>query len=351
MKKIAIYPFDKITRGIVRFRDLAEFEINAVIDFINFDGHDAGIETDGKEAGFKITSNIEEALDGVDTLIMNEAGAPVPVPEAIKFYDENGLQEKWMNLVKIACSKGIRVISTHELRDQTILDWIEANEDVEVEIGPSIGHDEAINLIDEMKIYQGGDKIKKIGIYGTNSCVGKFTTQMELLREMKKTEKVTAIITEPTGFLFGLPQFVNIKSYELVASEYMKAKIKESEEQGYDYVINSGQSGLSFVLNRMTRWVFFNILRLVSFMPDKAVLVCGYDDDENVQDVIDFLRLFAGVEKPSAILLADKKEKYGQLEEIPIDVIERRKIELREKFGIEHVELIKDVYKVKAALL
>ncbi|BDU49450.1 DUF1611 domain-containing protein [Haliovirga abyssi] len=350
MKQAVLYPFDKITMGIIRFRELLDFKINCVVDFTKYDECDAVKLAIGEKSDIKITKDIKKGLKDSEILILNDAGAPVQVPAAIKFYEENRLQEKWKDLVKTAHEKGMKILSTHTILDVGLKKWLE-EEEINVEIGKQITNEEAKNRVEKNENYTFKNKLKKIGIYGTNSCVGKFTTQMELLRSLSKKSKTKAIITEPTAFLFNQPQFVNIQSDELLAGEYMGAMLKEMEQDDVEYVINSGQSGLSFILNRSAGWINYNIMRLTSFNPDKVIIVCGLDDDKDVRDVIDFLEITLGISKPIAIMIADKKENKGVFERIEKEKLEQRKKELREKFGVKNVEIIKDIEKIIPEIL
>ncbi|MRN53199.1 ArsR/SmtB family transcription factor [Paenibacillus monticola] len=42
MQNVALYPFNKITQGIIRFRDLTDFSVKVVIDFVLHQDSDAG---------------------------------------------------------------------------------------------------------------------------------------------------------------------------------------------------------------------------------------------------------------------------------------------------------------------
>lgn len=74
MERVVLYPFNKITQGLLRFRDLLSVDIVSVIDFVQEDGQDAGEQVDGKHSGILIHSSMEAGLKDADTLILNDPG-------------------------------------------------------------------------------------------------------------------------------------------------------------------------------------------------------------------------------------------------------------------------------------
>lgn len=367
MQKVALYPFNKITQGLIRFRDLLDFEICSVLDFVLCTGNDAGERVDGKISGIAITDDAEEALKDIDTLILNDPGTTFAGNE--KLFAENNLVQKWRKLIIRANEKGIRVISVHEIFDRDTKAWIKDN-NISIDIGKKMDRQLLDNLdvldvagdnlhreiheyiksieIDGTSIHP-RKNIKKIAVMATHGCLGKFTTQMSLYRELKKTgKKVTALITEPTGFLFNqfdadMPKFMAEKPWSKYPY-YINELVKKAEADGYEYIILSGQGSLT--PNKHIRLDITKISMLEAFDPDINLLVAGYGDDGDVHDSIELLRIYAS-HAPLAILIPDKVEReYGEYSYKTPEQIDARKKELRGKFGIPHVELIKNISEI-----
>ncbi|BDU51208.1 DUF1611 domain-containing protein [Haliovirga abyssi] len=346
MKKVCIYPFNKVTHGLVRFKEMLDFEITSIIDF-NFDiGKDAGEMVNGKKIGVKITDNVEKALETVDTLILNDPG--IPMKNFEEFYESKNLREKWLDLIKVANLKNIKIISTFLGVD--ILKLSNMGIDIDIDCLERKKINQFVTKVLGYKKKSNNKKIQKIGIFGTKSCIGKFTAQMNLYKELSESEKVDIILTEPTGRYFKKPQIANMKIGYKETEEYLKALIKEYEYKGIEYLIFADQGGVGNTDN--LEWSLSKITLLKGLMPDKYILVAGYDDDMEIRKAIDLIKIYTDLEKPFAILLPDKIEKsYGKYEKINEKQIDMRKKQLKDKFEVENVELIKEMYKIKNKLL
>lgn len=356
MKKVALYPFNKITQGLIRFRELLDVDITSVIDFVFQAGCDAGELVDGAVSGILIYDSIEEGLAGVDTLILNDPGTSFGGNKGI--FDDNDLTGLWRKLVAYAVSRGIPVISVHDIYDQDTLSWMKENQ-MKIEVRHSFS-DSLLKDMDarygtvgtnterylkqfenEALMFTIPKRIKRIGVFATRGCIGKFTLQMNLFRVFKQSNiPITAFITEPTGFLFGQPEgdifkFLAHRPLEQYPY-YIDTVVNHSELRGDEWIIMAGQSSILPTSN-----IAFNSLRfamLKSFNPDYVVLIVGFNDDEHIRDAIEILRIYS--KRPIALLLPDKIEtSYGQYETYPYDRRLARKIELQQKFLV-HVDLI-----------
>lgn len=372
MDNVVLYPFNKITQGIVRFRDLTDFSVKAIVDFVLHKGGDAGEVIEGIAAGIPITDNIEEALQFADTLILNDPGTSFGNNEGV--YGEYNLKELWRVLVLAAHEKNLRIISVHEIFDRNTLQWLLENQitiDIDQQIPdglerrlreeyefPAPGNEVAayLNYFDlDAKVSDYNQNICKIGIFATRGCLGKFTAQMSLFRELKRAgEKVRAIITEPTASLFNQPggdimKFIAHRPFNQYPY-YINAAVRDAESEGYDYVLLSGQGSLlpneNFVIAAT------KISYLSAFRPDLTVLIAGYDDDEQIKDSLDLLRIYGNNSRPFAILIPDKYEvDFGQYKFKTREEIEQRKLEIRSRFDSDHVETVLDFGKLTANLI
>lgn len=347
MKKAAVYPFDKITRGLVKFRDELDFQITAVIDFAFNIGEDAGENADGEYAGIPITDDVEKALEGVDTLIINSMCGPVFIEKYMKLYREYEIEKKWRDMIIRASKKGIEIISVHDIVD-VVEPWLQENK---IKITTYSKSDEEMEeFIKEAKKIEAVDKAHRVAIYATRGCVGKYTTQMYLLRAMKKKKmKAAALITEPVGRFYGqydadparLRMFENPMRYVY----YVEALAKHAEMDGNDCIIMADQQ--SITNHYFVEEIVSKLSVLKTYNPDSILLVAGYDDDANIQDCLDIFRIYCDGKKPAALLIPDRVEvTYGKYEVKTEEEIELKKKALRDKFNIENIEVVSDVEKI-----
>lgn len=135
MDNVVLYPFNKITQGIIRFRDLTDFTVRAVVDFVLHKGKDAAELVEGRAAGIPVTDNFEEVFGLADTLILNDPGTSFGNNEGV--YGEHKLSQLWRMLVVSAHEHKLRIISVHEIIDRPTLEWLLEN-GITIEILPQI---------------------------------------------------------------------------------------------------------------------------------------------------------------------------------------------------------------------
>lgn len=372
MENVVLYPFNKITQGIVRFRDLTNFNVTAVIDFVLHNGCDVGELIEGAATGIPITDNIEEAFRSANRLILNDPGTSFGNNEGV--YGEFNLTKLWRVLVLAAHERNMQITSVHEIYDQGTLQWLEENQ-ITIQVDEQIPDRLVSRMVDEyafparadeittylnyfdldarLKTYN--QKICKVGIFATRGCLGKFTAQMSLFRELKKAgEKVRTIITEPTASLFHQPggdimKFIARRPLNQYPY-YINAAVRDAENEGCDFIILSGQGSLLPNENFIIAATKISYLR--AFSPDLTILIAGYDDDEQIRDSLDILRIYGNGSHSFAILIPDKYEvDFGQYDIKTPEEMERRKQEIRSRFNVEHVESVLDIGNLTSELI
>lgn len=372
MKNICLYSFNKITRGLVRFRDLLDFRIDSIIDFaLNIDS-DAGELVDGNISGIRITDSIESGLRNVDTLLLLDTGDFFPGNKT--FYDKYNLGQKWRELVQNAYKNGIQVISVQHISNKETLGWLQEH-DISIHIHTNI-NDSLLSRMDERyhlttatsdigkylqyfendrKMHNIDFSITKIGIFATRGCLGKFTTQMSLLREMNSHgAKVSALITEPTGSLFKQPEADIFKFLSKRPLDqyfyYINSLVQDAEESDNQYIIMAAQDSITPSI--FTTFSLQKIGILHSFMPDVTLLIVGYEDDQNIREAIEILRIFGNGHPPLALLLPDKVEtQYGEYKYKSQSEIIKRKDWLKSTFNIQNVESILDIHYIAEIIM
>lgn len=349
MKNVALYPFNKISQGLIRFRDLLAFNITSVIDFSVNIGEDVGEVIYGDPIGITVEDNIDRALKDIDTLILNDGGAPIH--HFADIYSKYNLQERWKEVLKKANDLGIRIVSTHEITNPELSKWIHDNNIVLHTYTKT--KEQVLEYIENTKNIETMTEAKKIGIYGTRSCIGKFTAQMYLLRALRERgSKASALITEPTADLFQQYDVDPIRFLEILPdpikyNQYTKALVTNCRNNGDEYIIMASQQGLAY--NGKDN-IYGNLIRLsnmVEFDPDVILLIVGFDDDDAINDCLELIRIYCEGKKPSAFLLPNKIEVgYGQYEEKTMEDIQKRKEQLMKKFDVRMVEPITCIDKV-----
>ncbi|HEX3077057.1 MAG TPA: hypothetical protein VHQ24_09365 [Lachnospiraceae bacterium] len=351
MNRVAVYPFDKIARGLIKFRELLDFEICTVIDFIINIGEDAGDNTDGKYAGIPILDDVKVALEGVDTLIINSMSGPIFNEDYIRIYKEYEVEKRCKEMVRYANEKGITIICTHDI-DTILQNWIQDNAITLIKYSKT---DEEIDaFIEEGRKVTTNNKAHRIAIYATRCCLGKYTTQMYLMKVMKeKNRKIAALITEPVANLYGQydadPIRHRLLSNPLRYVYYMQALVKQADSEGYEYIVMADQQGITG--QYFIEEVAANVSLLKAYNPDSILLVTGYDD-ENIQDCLDLFRIYCNGKKPLAILIPDRIEiSYGVYEKKTEEEIEVRKKELRDRYHIENVEVVSNLENIASLIV
>lgn len=348
MKKVAVYPFDKITRGLVKFRDELDFQINTVIDFVFNIGEDAGEMAEGKYAGIPIINDIDKALENVDALIINSMQGPIYTENAKRLYKKYEIEKKWKHMIISANQKGIEVISIHDVVDQELKEWLQENK---IKLTTYTKSDKEIEeFIIAGRNIVAKNKAHRIAIYATRGCVGKYTAQMYLLRAMKKKKlKTAAIVTEPVGVFLKQydadPLRLRMLKNPMRYVYYVEVLSKCAEVDGNDYIIMADQQ--SIINHYFIEEIASKIPLLKAYNPDSILLVAGYDDDKNIQDCLDIFRIYCDGKRPISLLIPDRVEvAYGEYEVKTEEEIEARKKALKNKFSIENIEVVRDVEKI-----
>ena len=345
MKKFVVYPFDKIARGLVTFKDILAMELTGVIDFAIHVGEDSGLAMGREKNGIPITSDIESALDGIDVLVVNSMSGPIYNEKYMRMYEELEIEKHVQEMILLAAEKNIEIVCTHDMPTSDLGRWLKEH-DIRVKCY-SKTKEEMDSYIKEGKQFNIDHKEHRIAVYGTRCCVGKYTVQMHLLRAMKQANMdAAAIISEPIAMLYDQYDAdqlrYNVNSDPERYVKYVDSVIRHASHDNHDYLIFSDQQGLT--TQYCMQEVGTKLALLKDYEPDSILLVAGYDDDDDIRDCMDLFRIYCDRKKPFAILIPDQIETtYGVYETITPAKIQKRAKEIQDKFGVEHVLLVKDV--------
>ncbi len=122
---------------------------------------------------------------------------------------------------------------------------------------------------------------KVLGLFGTDSVQGKFTTQILLREELKKNIEVKHFSTEPTGVLIGADVgFSRVENDDESKNLAFYRKIIEEMEKESDIIIVGGQNSIIFSLNEKGDYSKNASTRIFqTFLPRWIILTVSVDTE------------------------------------------------------------------------
>ncbi len=260
IKKAIVFPVNKETHSLLRFRDLLTFELVGVYD---------------------------EKLDG---LVGKELfGMTIQSFDTINWDDD-------FDTIILSCTTALSKLTRKDYQGEVVC--------LAKEHGKSIYTFEEIQSADENIFYPDAsniavpyrnmNKLHKIsmpviGVFGTSQSQGKFTVQLELKRRLSNMGyQVGQLATEPSGYLFGAQHVyhfgyhakINIGQAEMIA--LLNEMIWDIEKQGNDIAITGCQSATLHYDNSSIQDLSLQQQNfLFGVLPDFFVLCVNPHDDIN----------------------------------------------------------------------
>lgn len=336
INQAAIFPFNKEMHSLIRFHDLLSFEIRGVYDIRESSNVGATtnhvMKTNSKS--FLIQNFEEMDWHSFDTIIIGN----IPAQNA------QILGKAREKIINKAIELHKNIFSFDDLRNKYDYDRLYCptvdSVDVPVE---RLG-----------KLYRICKPV--VGIYGTSSCQGKFTLQLELRKKFLEYEyTVGQIGTEPSAQLFGMDyaypmgynSSVYIDGHDSIA--YINECIQKLCDNNCDVIITGSQSSvLPIDVGNKSMFPIKQYSFLMGTQPDCIVLcVNPYDDFEYVQRTINFLESSVA-SKVIAICIYPMRYKkdwtvmYGQKEPLQIYDFELLKESYNKEFSIPVYQLGND---------
>ncbi len=226
----------KVANGLVRFSE--KYNIVGVIDSTKA-GMDSGNYLDGVNNNIPIYKNIREALTNLKSIpkyfIIGVALAESYIPDNFKRAIRTALKVP-MNIVN-----GLPIY----LSDNKSLQRLAG------EMGVKLYDIRKPKPLTELRLFDGSiDKVTcpVIAVLGLDCAIGKRTTCMELLKELRKQGINAAFVaTGQTGILqgakYGVP--IDVVNSQYVVGEIEGAVVEAFEEENPDIILVEGQSSLS----------------------------------------------------------------------------------------------------------
>jgi uncharacterized NAD-dependent epimerase/dehydratase family protein len=344
MDKALIYKYNKECYQLLRYRDSLRFGISGIYDEGRNDGVDAGIPMGIGEIGVRISANLDLLLSECDiTVITGDC------PE--------DHYQVYLETVYRFLRSGKKILSCYDdLRGNAKLGkYLHAKkegsfDDVLKKYGSHYEYytlDQEFSDTDEKEIREKctevGYRVPVIGVWGTSSCQGKFTTQIRLKKGLTSLGILTGFIsTEPTGRLLGADYEVcrsagNVsRMHRFAANRVLFSRLERS---GKKCVIVGGQSFLLPMGFRRPMYFFpMGSSPLVSakiflyLQPDLNILIVNPDDPlEYVRDSMDFMRYLNGSDTVGLCLM-DGERKGKLYEEVYVKMDPERLTEIQNRF-------------------
>jgi uncharacterized NAD-dependent epimerase/dehydratase family protein len=305
MKRAAIYPFNKETHSLVRFRHLLSFGVEAVADppGKRLSGRDAGEVLGEPRADLPILPSYDMALARADSVVLGHIEAQTAGPARRVLGD----------LVRRAIERGLGVYSFSSLDGPELAPEraLAAERGVPL-VDPTIADAEVVPLFSRSEEPGQGFRDPRravrenlrvallhdcpvLGVFGTSRSQGKLSLQLALRARLTEMGyRVSHLSTEPTGMLFGASATLptgyergNGLSIDRTASltRLVMTEIKNRERP--DIVLVGGQSGM-VALGPDLHHLGLGSLATLGFAaaaaPDASILVANlFDPPEHVE--------------------------------------------------------------------
>ena len=352
IRKAAVYPLNKETHALIRFRDLLPFEITGVSDPVGKGcvGKDPGRLLGIGPTGLRVEPKLETALDGSDTLILG------CVDQLGRIQKRDLLKES----VEKALDHDCNVFSLLPLPESAYGDlYTRARKQGLHLFYEDVRLDDISEAFDRPAHDITPVDVPVLGVFGTSSQQGKFTLQLSMRRRLiREGYRVAQVGTEPHARLFGMDLvFPNGYASPLQLpldwhAPYLDRKLGDlCASRRPDIVIVGSQSGtIPYDVDEPDTHTLPSLSFLLGTRPDACALVVNsIDPDAYIRDTI---HTIGAVAKAPVILLAmSDKEKhvrtaYGKTivspRQMTPDEIAGRLEQLELAFGIPAIEILSE---------
>lgn len=284
MKKILLYPLNKITLNTFNHKNLLSEKCIGILDFNSNDNKLLEI------CESNIVTSYYKELDFDKLYIYDNIIGDIHIRE---IYQNNNVKEKVINLIRFCNSNNKEVIIT--IYSEELATIVDENKLV---VTYQLTEEEEYTDIKKYKKYK--NNALNIGVFSTDSCSGKFTTQMLLKQQLEKIGKTEVILTEPNGFQLS-KYYAPVNDYLTYTQfiDYCKLlKNKTYFTEKNEFTIFAGQSGISN--KNKDSPVYFelqslSLLYLLASESDIIYLVYKPYDLKNLKKSIDIINAFCDV--------------------------------------------------------
>lgn len=310
LSRAAVYPFNKETHALVRFRRLLPFTLEAVVDppGKRLSGRDAGEVIGEPSAGLAIQPSFERAIEGAGSVILGHTEAMTAgAPRAVLADLVRKAVERDKGVFSFSTLGGPELASVRALAEERGVPCVDPTI-TRAEVAPLFEReprDEAAPPDAGLRHPAGARRrnlrialrhdCPVLGVMGTSRSQGKLTLQLALRARLSKMGyRVAHFATEPTGMLFGASVTLptgHERGHDLGAEEValltsiLMTEIKNRERP--DILIVGAQSStvpLSVDHHRLGIGSLSALCFAASAAPDACVLVANpFDPPDHVE--------------------------------------------------------------------
>jgi len=230
--KTAIFKYNKECYSLIRYKNLSSLNPSVIFDD-RITVNDSGEYINLPKTGIPVTSKLDKMLDTDFNILVFTC--------SINFESELEIVKL---LVKKALKKNIPIISLYDdiIKYEHLQDILK-NQNLDNVYYIGIPQSETKNINTETYLNYQPQKV--LGIFGTDTVQGKFTTQIALREELKKHLSVTHFATEPTGILVGADvSFSRMDEPDENKRLALHRKMISDLENISDVLITGGQSSI-----------------------------------------------------------------------------------------------------------
>ncbi|NQX44400.1 DUF1611 domain-containing protein [Paenibacillus tritici] len=269
IKRAIIFPINKESHSLLRYKDLLSFEIAGVYD--------------ERVAGNVGKTLFDESIQSFDSIDWNND----------------------FDTVILSCTSELSAITKRQY-DNEVINLAKAHKKNVYTFEKIESHYENLfypDIIPAMVPRGNFLKLRKaiipvVGVFGTSSKQGKFTLQLELIRRLSELKyNVGHISTEPSGYLFnsdyvfhfGYHSYLPIQPWESIA--ILNNMVWGTQLKGKDILITGCQSAtLHYNNTQIEHFALFQYAFALGVMPDFCVLcVNPHDDIDYITRTINFM--------------------------------------------------------------
>ena len=303
--RAGVYPFNKEMRSLVRFADQLSFEIASVVDIppSKLKGLDAGEAIGAESVGASVQLVLEEALDGVDTLIIGHLDA----------YSEAKRKDLLQEALEVCLVKGCNVYSLSRTCLLYEVPYADLFEKRGLRLVAPVVDKEVYRSFVSAFAPDVPITCPVLGVFGTSQDQGKVTAQLLIRKELKRRGYATSwLATEHQGELLGA-DYTFPNGYEGLVSvdipmeghvTLLQSAMVGIAQSTPDIVLVGSQSGVSLpsLSEKHSLYSLPAIATMFGTAPDAYVLLVNeFDELEHIEDCLAVLR---GLGKADTIALA-----------------------------------------------
>lgn len=274
IQKAALFPYNKETGSLVRFRELLPFELVELYDTKLSGNLGRTIKSFDERAQYTV-KNIDCCdFEAFDTFIMGHT-------HDLEYFSKKSLRVPLIEKC-IENKKNVFCFDNEYIDDDMRLRFSNA--------GVSISYPDTDYTLPEKlgKLYYINTPV--LGIFGTSSQQGKFTLQLYLRKHfLQDGYKVRQLGSEPESLLFGMDKvyaygFRGTGLYGYKSIEYLNSCMADMDRKESDIIIVGSQSGtIPLQYSCLNTIPLESINFLLGTRPDAVILCVNYHD--TIEDI------------------------------------------------------------------